>query len=73
MAVGQGLLADPWPGVLSSSQVPPTPGGRDSGRLGLSFPTWLVEAATAANMKGGLRGEGEAPPSKKKCKLFGAS
>ena len=38
-------------------QVLPTPGGRDSGRLGSSVRTWLAEAATAADLKGGLLGE----------------
>ena len=37
-----------WPGT---SQVLPTPGGRDSGRLGLSVRTWLAEAATAADLR----------------------
>ena len=54
----QGLPASPWPGT---SQVLPTPGGRDSGRLGLSVRTWLAEAATAADFKGGLGGR--SPPS----------
>ena len=56
----QGLLASPWPGI---SQVPSTPGGRDSGRLGLSLRTWLAEAAKAGDLKGGLGGE--APPATK--------
>ena len=63
-SMGQGLPASPWPGT---SQVLPTPGGRDSGRLGLSVRTWLAEAATAADLKGG---SGEAKPlQEKKFKL----
>ena len=34
-------------------QVLPTPGGHDSGRLGLSVRTWLAKAATAADLKRG--------------------
>ena len=58
-----GWPASLWPGT---SQVLPImiPGGRDSGRLGLSVRTWLAEAATAANLKGGSGG-GEDPPAKK--------
>ena len=61
----QGLPASPWPGA---SQVLPTLGGRDSGRLGLSVRTWLAEAATAADLKGGVW-MGFPPPRKKKFKL----
>ena len=43
-------------------QVVPAPGGRDSGRLGSSVRTWLAEAATAADLKGGL---GAKPPQEK--------
>ena len=50
-----------WPGT---SQVLPTSGGRDSGRLGLSARTWLAEAATAADLKGGSGGA-KPPPRKK--------
>ena len=57
-------LASPWPGA---PQVLPTPGGRDSGRLGLSVRTWLAEAATAADLKG-VSG-GAKPPQEKKFKL----
>ena len=74
--LGQGLPARPWPGPKASrpgpgpvkDQVLPTPGGRDSGRLGLSVRTWLAEAATAADFKGGSRGA--KPPQGKKFKLF---
>ena len=58
---GQGIPASPWPSI---SQVLSTHGGRDSGRLGLSVRTWLVEAATAANSKGGLGGGVKAPQEK---------
>ena len=37
-------------------QVLPTPGGRDSGRLGSSVRTCLAEAATAADLKRGSGG-----------------
>ena len=62
--LGKGLPASPWPGT---SQVLPTPGGRDSGRLGLSVRTWLAEAATAADLKGGSGGA--SPPQEKKFKV----
>ena len=73
-ASGQGLQpgppASPRPGPKASRPVPglvqvqvlPTHGGRDSGRLGLSVRTWLAEAATAADLKGGSGGAG-APPA----------
>ena len=61
---GRGLPASPWPGT---SQVLPTPGGRNSGRLGLSVRTWLAEAATAADLKGGSGGRS---PPRKKFELF---
>ena len=48
MDSGQGLW--PFPGLVEV-QVLSTPGGRDSGRLGLSVRTWLAEAATAADLK----------------------
>ena len=59
--LSQGFPVRPWP---DTSQVLPIPGGRDSGRLGLSVRTWLAEAAIAAELKGGVWG-GD-PPRKKK-------
>ena len=53
-----------WPGI---SHILPTPGGRDSGRLGSSVRTWLAEAATAADLNGG---SGGAKPPRKKFELF---
>ena len=63
---GQGLPASPWP---ATSQVHPTRGGRDSGRLGLSVRSLLAEAATTADLKGGASG-GRSTPRKKKFKLI---
>ena len=60
------IATSPWPGT---SQVFPTRGGRDSGRLGFSVRTWLVEAATAADLKGGSEG-GRIPPRKKSLSIF---
>ena len=45
----------------------PTLGGRDSGRLGSSVRTWLAEAATAADLKGG---SGRASPPSGKSLIF---
>ena len=41
---------------LPGDQALPTPGGRDSSRLGLSVRTWFAEAATAADLNGGAGG-----------------
>ena len=50
--------------LFSSLHSRPTPGSRDSSRLGLSVRTWLAEAATAADLKGGSGGR--SPLSNKK-------
>ena len=57
-----------WPGGPGPAHTFfSTPGGRDSGRLGLSVRTWLAEAATAADLKVGSGGA--KPPQEKKFKL----
>ena len=61
--MGEGEKKNVWAGP-STSQVLPTPGGLDSSRLGLSVRTWLAEAATAADLKGGL-GVAKPPQEKK--------
>ena len=64
--MGRVRASRPVPGP-GASQVLPTPGGCDSGRLGLSVRTWLAEAATAADLKG--ESGGAKPPQEKKLKL----
>ena len=69
---GRGLTTKPAYGSCDSGwpkQWPVTslvPGGRDSSRPGLGVPIWPAEAATAADLKGGVWGGGAPPPGKKK-------
>ena len=48
-------------------------GGCDSSRLALSGRSWPAEAATAADLKGGVRGGGRSPSRKKVQTFFGCS
>ena len=48
--------------AIITAAITAVPGGCDSSRLVLSVPNWRAEAATAADLKGGLGGR--SPPGK---------